>query len=74
MRCVLALALIIVLCASAHAATVHHVRTRHHVVVGRSQGVIRPDQGVTAPGRIAVPGWSEDATRRWMDLATGHGD
>jgi hypothetical protein len=69
------LGLWIVLCASAHAATVHHIPTRHHVIVGRSQGVIRPSQSATAPGgRIAVPGWSEDATLRWMDQATGHGD
>ena len=81
MRSVVTLSLSIVVCASTHAATVHHVPTRHHVTVGRSQvgrsqGVIRPSQGVTTPqqGHIAVPGWSEDATLRWTDQATGHGD
>ena len=33
MRYVLGLGLLITLCASANAATVHHSRTHHHVVV-----------------------------------------
>ena len=36
MRSFLALGLLITLCASASAATVHH--SRHHVIVGPSQG------------------------------------
>lgn len=74
MRSVLAFCLLFALCASANAAKAHHVYTRHHVIVGRSQGVIGPGQGVTAPGnnapRFAVPGWSDDATRRWLDNAS----
>jgi hypothetical protein len=63
MRSVLALGLLITLCASANAATVHHSKPRHVIV--------RPSQGVTAPGaRFAVPGWSDDATRRWLDDAS----
>jgi hypothetical protein len=58
MRSVLALGLLITLCASADAATVHrykpptvHLRTRQHVIV-------RPSQGVTAPRRFfTFPGW-----------------
>jgi hypothetical protein len=64
MRSVLALGLLITLCASANAATVHqtsHLRTRQHVIV--------PSQGVTAP-RFAVPGWTDEATRRWLDNAS----
>jgi hypothetical protein len=64
MRSVLALGLLITLCASANAAKVHrtsHARTRPHVVV--------PSQGATTP-RFAVPGWSDDATRRWLDNAS----
>jgi hypothetical protein len=45
MRCVLALSLLIGLCAPASAATVHHSRSRHHVI-------IRPNQDVAIP-----PGW-----------------
>jgi hypothetical protein len=70
MRSVLALGLLIALCAAANAATVQHVRTRDHVIVGRNQGVIRAGQGATAPGRFAVPGWSDEATRRWLDNAS----
>jgi hypothetical protein len=63
MRSVLALGLLITLCASANAATVHHLRTRHHVIV-------RPSQGVTAPARFAVPGWTDEETRQWLDAHT----
>jgi hypothetical protein len=70
MRSVLALGLLITLCASADAATVHRaepptvqLRTRQHVIV-------RPSQGVTAPARFAVPGWTDEQTRYWLDNAT----
>jgi hypothetical protein len=64
MRSVLALAVLIALCASANAATVHRSKPRHDVIV-------RPSQGLTAPGaRFAVPGWTDDATRRWLDDAS----
>jgi hypothetical protein len=63
MRSILALGLLITLCASANAATVHQSRPRHVIV--------RPSQGVFAPGaRFAVPGWTDDATRRWRDDAS----
>jgi hypothetical protein len=62
MRYATALGLLIALSASANAAPVHH-RARHHVI-------IRPDQGVPATGRFAVPGWSDEATRRWLDNAS----
>jgi hypothetical protein len=61
MRSVLALGLLITLCASANAATVHHLRTRHHHVI------VRPSQGVTAPARFAVPGWTDEETLQWLD-------
>jgi hypothetical protein len=63
MRSVLALGLLITLCATANAATVHHLRTRHRVIV-------RPSQGVTAPARFAVPGWTDEETRQWLDAHT----
>jgi len=63
MRSILALGLLITLCASADAATVRHAKPRHVI--------LPPSQGVTAPGgRFAVPGWSDDATRRWLDDAS----
>jgi hypothetical protein len=48
MRSFLALSLLMILCDSASAATVHHTIPRHHVIV-------RPGQGF--PG-YAVPGWA----------------
>jgi hypothetical protein len=62
MRSVLAVGLLIALSGSANAATVH-LRVRQHVIV-------RPSQDLSAPGRFAVPGWSDDATRRWLDNAS----
>jgi hypothetical protein len=67
MRSLLALGLLVALCApSADAATVRrfgHLRARQLVVV-------RPSQGVTAPARFAVPGWTDEQTRYWLDGAT----
>ena len=63
---VLALTLSIAVCASANAATVHRQRARPHITVD-------PSRGVTAPAgapRVAVPGWSDEDTRRWMDNAS----
>ena len=48
MRSFLALSLLMILCASASAATVHHTIRRHHVIV-------RPSQGFKG---YAVPGWA----------------
>ena len=42
MRSLLALGLLIGLCASTSAATVHHSRTRHHVIVLHSPGFAVP--------------------------------
>ena len=70
MRSVFAIGLLITLCAFANAATLHHSkpptvqsRTRQHVIA-------RPSQGVTAPARFAVPGWTDEQTRYWLDSAT----
>jgi hypothetical protein len=48
MRSVFALGLLISLCAPVSAATVHHPRTRHHVIVRPSQSVVVP-QGYKFP-------------------------
>lgn len=66
MRSVLALGLLIALCGSADAAPVHRSKPRPHVIVSPGQ-IVSPSQSVTAPGRFAVPSWSDDATRRWLD-------
>ena len=61
MRSVLALGLLITLCASADAATVRRFKLheRH----------LRPTQGVTVPNvtkGFAVPGWTDEQTRYWL--------
>jgi hypothetical protein len=63
MRSVLALALLITLCASANAATVHRFKP--------SEGHLRQGQPVTVPKGYAVPGWTDEQTRYWLDRATG---
>jgi hypothetical protein len=58
MRSVLALGLLITLCASADAATV--LRSKRPV------GHLRPVQRVTVPKGYAVPGWTDEETRKWL--------
>lgn len=67
MRSVLALALLIALDASAHAARVRHPEPH--------ASHLRPAQPVAAGLKsYAIPGWTEQQTRDWMDSKTGHGD
>ena len=54
----LAVGLLIILCASADAATV--LRSK------RPEGHLRPGQRVTVPERYAVPGWTDEQTRKWL--------
>ncbi|MEN3348223.1 MAG: hypothetical protein V7632_1858 [Bradyrhizobium sp.] len=64
MRSALALGLLVMLCASADAAPRRHPPARQPVVT-------RPPADAPQSGaRIAVPGWSEESTRRWLDQAT----
>lgn len=69
MRSVLALGLLLALSAAGNAATVHRptppLRPRPQVFVPP----VTPGQGVATPG-FAVPGWTDEATRRWMDSNT----
>lgn len=55
MRSVLALGLLIALCASANAATVHHSRSRDHIVVRPSKGVAVPPGWYKFPGYPPIP-------------------
>ena len=54
MRSALALGLLITLCASANAATVHHFRTGHHVIQP-SQGTCVPPACYQFPGYPPLP-------------------
>jgi hypothetical protein len=58
MRSVLVLGLLITLCASANAATVHRSKP--------PEGHLRPGQRVTVPTGYAVPGWTDEQTRKWL--------
>ena len=65
MRSVLAMSFLIVLCASANAATVRHPHARQPAVE-------RPSADVNSRARFAVPGWSDDATQRWLNNASSN--
>ena len=70
MRSVLALGLWITLCASANAATAHRAKP--------PERQLRPGQPVAVPkghaNSYAVPGWTDEETRQWLDSATGPRD
>jgi len=66
MRFVLALGLLVALSASANAAKVHHSKPQ--------VGYLRPAQPVAVPRGYAVPGWTEEQTRYWMDSYHGGTD
>ena len=55
---VLVLGLLVTLCASANAATVH--RAKPH------EGHLRPAPRDTLPKGFAVPGWTDEETRQWL--------
>jgi hypothetical protein len=58
MRSVLTLGVLITLCAPANAATVHRSK--------QSEDHLRPGQHVTVPRGYAVPGWTDEETRKWL--------
>jgi hypothetical protein len=66
----LALGLLITLCAVADAAAVHRSKPPRVQLRARQPVIVHPSQGVTAPARFAVPGWTDDQTRDWLDSAT----
>ncbi|PPQ15286.1 hypothetical protein CV770_32320 [Bradyrhizobium sp. AC87j1] len=65
MRALLAMGLLLALCTSASAAPVHHPRARQ-------PAVDRPRANAGPPARFAVPGWSDDATLRWLNNASSN--
>jgi hypothetical protein len=71
MRPVFALSLLIIFCASADAATVH--RSKPHHAHFRTPPPVA-GQRATAPTRFAVPGWTDQQTRDWLDNASSGWD
>lgn len=57
------------LCACANAATAHRSRARAHITVDPGQSAFARRAPAGTP-RLAVPGWSDEDTRRWMDNAS----
>lgn len=70
MRCVLAAGLLIVLCMSANAATARHARVRDPAA--RLPPVDRSGPEMNSRARFAVPGWSDEATQRWLNNASSN--
>ncbi|MBR0697709.1 hypothetical protein JQ553_31290 [Bradyrhizobium lablabi] len=72
MPLLLALALSFVVYGSANAASGHRAKAGRfrtpHVIVPPAQRAV--PQGAAPSGQFAVPGWSDDATRRWLDNAS----
>jgi len=64
MRWILALGLLVALSVDVTAAPAHHPK--------RQRVIVSPGQGVAPPERFAVPGWSDEATRRWLDSASSN--
>ena len=54
---------------SAEAATAHRTRTRPHAAADPRAEMIAPSAPSATP-RFAVPGWSDESTRRWLDNAS----
>ena len=66
MRSNLVLGLLIFLCASANAAKLHRTK--------RPEGFAHPSRSVAPAKGYAVPGWTDEQTRYWLDNATGPKD
>jgi hypothetical protein len=68
MRRLLALGLLIALSTSAEAAAAHRSRPLH--VPARPRLVVPLDRRATSPTRFAVPGWTNEQTREWLDYGS----
>jgi hypothetical protein len=70
MRFVVSFGLLITLCASASGATAYQSKSPIAQLRTGQRITVRPIQGVTAPARFAIPGWTDEQTERWLDNAT----
>jgi len=74
MRAALAMGLLIVLCTTVNAAPAHRVRAHHpsySEIDGYPAGA-RPGAEADPRARFAVPGWSDEATQRWLNSASSN--
>jgi hypothetical protein len=68
MRAVLAIGLLMVLCSAANAAPAHSALAHHP----RTPAIDRSGADVNPRARFAVPGWSDEATERWLESASSN--
>lgn len=68
MRSVLAMGLLIVMCTAASAAPAHRLHPHHP----RYPAIDRSGADVNPRARFAVPGWSDEATQRWLNNASSN--
>jgi hypothetical protein len=73
MRAVLILGLLVALSIAADAAPAHHAKLRTVHMRAPQRALVDPGPGVTPsvtpPARFAVPGWTDEETRQWLDNA-----
>jgi hypothetical protein len=70
MRSLLTAGLLIALCAPATAQTAKHARPSTAHPGMRQPVIVRPDPATVPRARFAVPGWTDEQTRQWLDNAT----
>jgi hypothetical protein len=63
----LSLGLSMTLSAAANGATAHRLKWSAHA---HPRVTVRPSPRVTAPARFAIPGWTDEETREWLDNAS----
>jgi hypothetical protein len=67
---VLALGPTVALLTSADAAPVHRSRASKPHLRAAHDAIVDPGPNAASPGaRFAVPGWTDEETRRWLDNA-----
>jgi hypothetical protein len=66
----LAISVLIIMHASAHAATAHRSKSRTAHLHLRQDVIVRPSHTARAPARVAVPGWTDEQAQYWLDSAT----
>jgi hypothetical protein len=69
-RSILAVGVSLALCATANAVTVDRAKPPEGHLPTQQPVTVRPGEGAIATPGFAVPGWTDEATRRWMDNAT----
>lgn len=74
MRSVLAMGLLLALCTAASAAPAHRFRGHdpRYPEVNGYPAIDRSGAEADPRARFAVPGWSDEATQRWLNSASSN--